>query len=251
MSRLSASPARSRVFRRRRRLGRCGSGFHRTGRRRRPPARSKFPDRERTVDVGDALLRRLRAVPGVIAATPVESEPYKGETFFITKIAPADLRADERANSPFIPFEVGDEDYFRTFEIPILRGRGFLATDTKSAEKVVVLSEALARKFWPNGRLVERYHRRSYARHVRSEPSVDPPRCPRRPPSARDVEHRDGRPFARCAVGSATIERAASHELQCGRAGAGRDRLVRRDVVARPLADTGHRSPDSTRRGAE
>lgn len=111
---------------------------------------SLFSSSEKNAEVADQLMRRIRSVPGVTAVTPVESVPFKGQSFFIMKMARADLPAEDRANSPYIPFDVGDEDYFRTFQIPILRGRGFLATDTKSSQQVVVLSETLARRFWPN-----------------------------------------------------------------------------------------------------
>jgi len=105
---------------------------------------------ERMNDVVEALTRRIRGVPGVVAATPIESEPFKGTTFYIMKIARADQPPSERATSPFIPFDFAGEDYFRTFEIPILRGRGFLPTEIADARPVVVLSESLARRFWPN-----------------------------------------------------------------------------------------------------
>jgi hypothetical protein len=48
-----------------------------------------------------------------------------------------------------IPVEVGDEEYFRTFGIPILRGRGFLVTDGERAPPVVVVSEAATKQLWP------------------------------------------------------------------------------------------------------
>ncbi|HKN69300.1 MAG TPA: FtsX-like permease family protein, partial [Gemmatimonadaceae bacterium] len=40
-------------------------------------------------------------------------------------------------------------DYFRTFGIPIRRGRGLLRSDTQGAQPVVVVNETLARQFWP------------------------------------------------------------------------------------------------------
>jgi putative ABC transport system permease protein len=40
--------------------------------------------------------------------------------------------------------------YFDVFKIPILRGRGFTAQDNESAPPVVLINEAMAKRFWPN-----------------------------------------------------------------------------------------------------
>jgi predicted permease len=45
--------------------------------------------------------------------------------------------------------EAGGAGYFRTFGIPIIRGRGFLDTDRENTTKVVVVSDAVARRYWP------------------------------------------------------------------------------------------------------
>jgi putative ABC transport system permease protein len=39
--------------------------------------------------------------------------------------------------------------YFRVFRIPILRGRAFSETDTENSARVVIINEAMARKYWP------------------------------------------------------------------------------------------------------
>ncbi|HTJ22814.1 MAG TPA: FtsX-like permease family protein, partial [Gemmatimonadaceae bacterium] len=112
-------------------------------------SKSVFPSEERANQVLEELMQRVRAVPGVTALTPVESPPFKGQSFFITKIARAEQSAAEGQSNPYIPFEIGGPDYFRTFQIPIVRGRGFLDSDRKGAPLVVVVSEELARRLWP------------------------------------------------------------------------------------------------------
>src|SRR5256885_7929257 len=44
---------------------------------------------------------------------------------------------------------IGDQ-YFDTMGIPILRGRGFLKTDTANAPPVAVINEQFAKHYWPN-----------------------------------------------------------------------------------------------------
>ena len=40
-------------------------------------------------------------------------------------------------------------DYFRTLRIPVIRGRDFTLRDTADSPSVVVINEAMARKYWP------------------------------------------------------------------------------------------------------
>ena len=42
-----------------------------------------------------------------------------------------------------------DEGFFETMGIPILRGRGFLASDTADAPRVAVVNEQFASHYWP------------------------------------------------------------------------------------------------------
>jgi putative ABC transport system permease protein len=101
-------------------------------------------------DVATRLVTRLEATPGVIAATPIESGPFEGQSFFIMKLWPAEQPASEHEHAPFTPWEFVGPDYFRTFDIPIRRGRAFTRSDTKGSDQVVIVSETLARQLWPN-----------------------------------------------------------------------------------------------------
>jgi putative ABC transport system permease protein len=94
------------------------------------------------------LVARIQGMPGVVAATPIESGPFKGEALFVMQLVPADRPASASEGAPGVPFEFVGPDYFRTFQIPIRRGRAFQASDRSAP--VVVVSETLARRFWPN-----------------------------------------------------------------------------------------------------
>jgi hypothetical protein len=54
-------------------------------------------------------------------------------------------------------------DYFETLGIPIVAGRGFEPADVASDGIVVVINEAMARKFWPGQDPVGQRLRRAYA----------------------------------------------------------------------------------------
>jgi predicted permease len=112
-------------------------------------SQSDLPTQDRVFTVAKQLVQRIEATPGVVAATPIESEPFKGQSLFIMKLARADQTASEREHAPFVPWEFVGPDYFRTFGIRIRAGRGLLPTDSKTAEPVVVVNETLARQLWP------------------------------------------------------------------------------------------------------
>src|SRR5581483_1863272 len=42
--------------------------------------------------------------------------------------------------------------YFDVFQIPVLRGRDFTERDTAGAAPVVIINQAMARRFWDKGR---------------------------------------------------------------------------------------------------
>jgi len=100
--------------------------------------------------LGKDLIRRFEATPGVVAATPILSEPFIGQSLYILKLARADQPMNEWAQNPFVPFEFVGPDYFRALAIPIRRGRSFTDHDGSGSERVVVVNETLARQLWPN-----------------------------------------------------------------------------------------------------
>jgi predicted permease len=101
-------------------------------------------------EAGKQLLLRLEATPGVVAATPILSKPFIGQSLYVNKLARIEQPVTEREQNPFVPYEFGGPDYFRTFAISILRGRGFTASDTRDAERIVVVNETLASQLWPD-----------------------------------------------------------------------------------------------------
>ncbi len=95
------------------------------------------------------VLDRLRAVPGVSAASGVAylgmgREPRSPRDFFIQ--GRPDARAGER---PQAEFHAITGDYFKTLDIPLRAGRDFDATDTPDRPPVVIINETLARTAFP------------------------------------------------------------------------------------------------------
>ena len=96
------------------------------------------------VQLVDQLLERLRALPQVQSATVGSDVPFNGITtgasLFVDGVTPAPTRYYRHRVTT---------DYFRTLGIPLLSGRAFAATDRGGAPPVAVISETMARRFWP------------------------------------------------------------------------------------------------------
>ena len=89
------------------------------------------------------LLKRVSAIPGIESATLSNVPPLSLERSAVY------ARIDGKAASPVLRSVVA-EDYFRTLNIALLRGRDFDRGDDDSTRRVVVINEAMARAYWPN-----------------------------------------------------------------------------------------------------
>jgi putative ABC transport system permease protein len=99
--------------------------------------------------LGEALFPRIRAIPGVTAVTPVLIPPFIGPNVWQLNFVVEGQSVSEADKNPLVPVEAGDVDYFRTFGIPIIQGRGFSVPDGPGAPLEVVVSDGVARRFWP------------------------------------------------------------------------------------------------------
>jgi predicted permease len=110
-------------------------------------------DQLSTPEKGLALLDRLlpvvRAVPGVEAVSPVVAVPFSGSGGWDGSLAVEGQSAEEAARNPILNLEVVVPEYFSTFGIKLLRGRGFTDEDGKGAPAVVVISQSAERAYWP------------------------------------------------------------------------------------------------------
>lgn len=112
--------------------------------------RDRFPDRDAQAEVIARVVSRLEAIPGTRGVTPVLSVPFIGAGGGIDgRMSAPGQSEEERATNPVVNMEVVGPGYFDVLGIPVLRGRAFTADDRDGATRVVVVSAALARAFWP------------------------------------------------------------------------------------------------------
>jgi len=123
-----------------------------------PP--TKYPP-DTTASVYRTLLESFRAIPGVRDAAVSSGIPFGQGNYTATPIVttgPSPLPADTAITTDW---RVVSPGYFRAMQIPLLRGREFIDTDlAATAPRVVIVSQATARRFWgdsdPLGRTLHR-----------------------------------------------------------------------------------------------
>ncbi|MFN2566452.1 MAG: ADOP family duplicated permease [Gemmatimonadaceae bacterium] len=109
---------------------------------------ASYPDPERTTAFYAALLERIRQLPGVTSAAGVSSAPFAGPntgTRFVREDRPP-ITPDQ---APDADYRVITPGYLRTLGVPLLRGRDFAALDRVGAPRTVLISQTMARRYWP------------------------------------------------------------------------------------------------------
>jgi putative ABC transport system permease protein len=94
------------------------------------------------------LLARLKNIPGVDRVSAVSGLPY---SFYENDV---NLRSDRPreapdAESPTAMLESISDDYFAALHLPLREGRLFDPRDASTAAPVAIISESMARRFWP------------------------------------------------------------------------------------------------------
>ena len=102
----------------------------------------------RSLDMLDAIMSRVRAVPGVASATLLIAAPFQANGLDVAYSLPGD-GPRETAGRPMVDGLGADAEYFKTLGIPIKRGRAFTDADGENAAPVVIIDESLARAIWP------------------------------------------------------------------------------------------------------
>jgi predicted permease len=100
--------------------------------------------------LGDRLMTRWKALPSVVALTPIAVAPFYGANVIASPIVVEGRTRPLAGAEPWAPMEEGGPDYFRTLGVPLVRGRGFLDSDRENALPVAIVSQEIANRYWPN-----------------------------------------------------------------------------------------------------
>jgi len=102
---------------------------------------------EQAVRVG---VENIQAIPGVVAASATCCVPLEGGYGLGFTIVGRPLPADQ-PNHGGGAWNTVSPGYFEVFKIPVRRGRTFTIRDTAASPGVVIINEAMAKQYWPDG----------------------------------------------------------------------------------------------------
>jgi predicted permease len=111
-------------------------------------ARSQFPTPPQQIAFYQQVLDRVRALPGVQSAGVVDNVPLDGGGSH-QPIAIEGRPALAMADQPEVDVRVATPGYMSSMRIPTVRGRDFNDSDAAGRPGVVLISETMAREFWP------------------------------------------------------------------------------------------------------
>ncbi len=119
-----------------------------------PPAR--YPDQGAITRFCEQLAQRVRALPGVVAASV--TTVYPPESRWTQLIAISGRPAPRIEAIPTTSFGLADSDFLRTLGIPLLQGRDFSEKDTANSPVVALITKQFVRRYFaaedPIGRQV-------------------------------------------------------------------------------------------------
>jgi putative ABC transport system permease protein len=118
----------------------------------------------------DRAIEKIRAVPGVVSVGTTTKIPLAGggstQPFSIEGRPTAAIAEQPMAQTRYI-----SPDYFRAIGIPLRQGRFFSDQDRDNSQPVIIISEAMGRRFWPGEnpigrRLTPSFHSEQGAREI-------------------------------------------------------------------------------------
>jgi predicted permease len=104
-------------------------------------------DDPRSLEFGDRMRERLKSLPGVETAAISIGSPafgYRGVPFRIEGEP-----SPEKGKETFTYENIVTPEFFETYGVHIIQGRGFLESDRPGAPHVAIINESMAKKFWP------------------------------------------------------------------------------------------------------
>ena len=96
----------------------------------------------------DQLLERVKALPGVEAAATTSFVPIAPDADFARLSFVIEGQTPDPADRPVAFYNAVSPDYFRTMQVPVLRGRAFDEHDVRGSQGVAIVNETLARRYF-------------------------------------------------------------------------------------------------------
>jgi putative ABC transport system permease protein len=110
------------------------------------PAGQRYSDDTVTRTFYRELLDGVRSIHGIQAAALSSTVP-PGQGGFSENIT---IEGAPESDAPIVLLPIVHPEYFRTMAVPLLAGRYFTEADTAESSQVTIVSEVLARRYFPN-----------------------------------------------------------------------------------------------------
>lgn len=108
----------------------------------------KYAEKEQQTAFANALLERMKNLPGVQSVGITHSMPLVSD--YVLSFNVEGRPAVDPADSPSLNYYSVTPDYFRAMGIRLVRGRVFTPQDDARAPRVAIINETMARQFFPN-----------------------------------------------------------------------------------------------------
>ena len=112
------------------------------------PGLSRY-SQDQTLRFYDRLVARAREVTGVEAVALASFIPMSGDGLGRTPIRPEGHPFPSGTTSDSIPTSRVDPGFFDVMGIPLAQGRAFEVTDTAGTQRVAIVNQYLADRYWP------------------------------------------------------------------------------------------------------
>jgi len=114
-----------------------------------PVPSTRFPTPLQQSNFFNDVLQRVRALPGVESTGVIDSLPLTGGGS-IQPIVIEGRPAQQMSDQPEVAVRIISPGYIHALRIPLLRGRDFNDTDAAGRPATILISESMAKRFWPN-----------------------------------------------------------------------------------------------------
>ncbi len=111
-------------------------------------SRAKFSSPAQQISFFEGVLQRVRALPGVESAGVIDDVPLDNGGSH-QPIAIEGRPVVPMSEQPEVDVRLASAGYMSALHIPILRGRDLSDTDIAGRPAAVLISESMARQFWP------------------------------------------------------------------------------------------------------
>jgi putative ABC transport system permease protein len=95
------------------------------------------------------LIDRFRAMPGVVSVAASRMVPLSGGGLGLGGLRVPGYVGPNGSDEIAADWDVVSSDYFRTMQMPIVKGRAFTPGDAAGSTRVAIVNETMARRLWP------------------------------------------------------------------------------------------------------